>query len=177
MSGVYSLSTTVEINCILPKLSLKIDKEAIHRSFFLKHLRTATSPIKLFKLHILLYVKNWATFHHFFPLQFSKVLYDRPYDTGGAEEATAPSPLFRQAIFFAQNTQRREIKKVPNLYACQAKHMFLRRHTRVPPLILHIYCKICHGLLNTRSNMSHKRPISERPIEKTRISAHTRKWI
>ena len=29
---------------------------------------------------------------------------------GGAEGDIAP-PLFRQAIFFAQNTQRREIKK------------------------------------------------------------------
>ena len=76
MSGVYSLSTTVEITCILPKLSQKIDKEAINRSLFLKHLRTATSAIKLFKLHILLYVKNWATFHHFFHLSFSKVLYE-----------------------------------------------------------------------------------------------------
>ena len=74
MSGVYSLSTTVEITCILPKLFQKIDKEAINRSLFLKHLRTATSAIKLFKLHILLYVKNWATFHHFFHLSFPKVL-------------------------------------------------------------------------------------------------------
>ena len=62
---------------------------------------------------------------------------------GGAEETIAPPPLFRQVIFFAQNTQRREIKKVPNLYECQAKDMFLRGHTRVPPLILHFYCKIC----------------------------------
>ena len=75
MSGVYSLSTTVEITCVL-EISLKIDKEAINRSLFLKHLRTATSAIKLFKLHILLYVKNWATFHHFFHLSFSKVLYE-----------------------------------------------------------------------------------------------------
>ena len=74
-------------------------------------------------------------------LLFVTSLY-RLYDTGGAEGAIA-SPLFRQAIFFAQNTQRREIKKVPNLYECQAKHMFLRRHTRVPPLILHFCCKIC----------------------------------
>ena len=76
MSGVSSLSTTVEITCILPKLSWKIDKEPINRSLFLKHLRVATSAIKLFKLHILLYVKNWATFHHFFHLSFSKVLYE-----------------------------------------------------------------------------------------------------
>ena len=76
MSGVSSLSTTVEITCILPKLSWKIDKEPINRSLFLKHLRAATSAIKLFKLHILLYVKNWATFHHFFHLSFSIVLYE-----------------------------------------------------------------------------------------------------
>ena len=44
-----------------PKIiSRKIDKEAI----------------KLFKLHLLLYVKNWATFHHFFHLSFRKVLYE-----------------------------------------------------------------------------------------------------
>ena len=36
---------------------------------------------------------------------------------------------------------------------------------------------LCHGLLNTRPNTSHKRPISERPIEKISISAHTRKRI
>ena len=42
-----------------PKIiSRKIDKEAI----------------KLFKLHLLLYVKNWPTFHHFFHLSSWKVL-------------------------------------------------------------------------------------------------------
>ena len=50
MSGVYSLSTTVDITFILPKLDLKTDKKAI----------------KLFKLHFWLCVKNGATFHHFF---------------------------------------------------------------------------------------------------------------
>ena len=30
--------------------------------------------IKLFKFHLLLYVKNWPTFHHFFHLSFRKVL-------------------------------------------------------------------------------------------------------
>ena len=45
------------------------------------------------------------------------------------------------------------MKKVPSLYECQTKHMFLRRHTHVPPLILHFCCKICvmayqiHGLI------------------------------
>ena len=75
-----------------------------------------------------------------------------PTILGGAEGDIAP-PLFRQAIFFAQNTQIREVKKVPNLYESQANHMFLRRYTRAPPSILHFCCKICvmayliHGLI------------------------------
>ena len=61
MFGVYSLSTTAEITFILPKLYLKkIDKKAI----------------TLFRLCLLLYVKNWATVHHcFFHLSFPKVLH------------------------------------------------------------------------------------------------------
>ena len=47
MSDVYSLSTMVDI-FVLPKQN--IDKKAI----------------KLFKLHLLLCVENWATIHHFF---------------------------------------------------------------------------------------------------------------
>ena len=62
MSGVYSLSTTVEITFILPKLYLKkINKKAT----------------ELCKLHLLLYMNNWATFHHFFfHLSYPKVLYE-----------------------------------------------------------------------------------------------------
>ena len=63
------------------------------------------------------------------------------------EEAIATPPLFAKQFFFAQNTQRKEIKKVPNLYECQAKYMFLRRHTCVPPLNLHFWCKICVMIL------------------------------
>ena len=61
MFGVYSLSTTAEITFILPKLYLKkIDKKAI----------------TLFRLCLLLYVKNWVTVHHcFFHLSFPKVLH------------------------------------------------------------------------------------------------------
>ena len=48
------------ITFILPKLSWKINKEAI----------------KLFKVHMMRYMKNWRTFHHFFHLSFWKVLYE-----------------------------------------------------------------------------------------------------
>ena len=51
MPGVYSLSTTADITFIFPKLDLK---------------KTDKKAIKLFKLHLLLCVENWATLHHYF---------------------------------------------------------------------------------------------------------------
>ena len=60
MPGVYFLSTTGDITFILPKLDLK---------------KSIKKTIKLFKLYLLHYVENWATFHLFFHLSFPKVLY------------------------------------------------------------------------------------------------------
>ena len=51
MSSVYSLSTTVEITFILLKLYLK---------------KSTKKAMKLFKLHLLLYVKKYVTYHLFF---------------------------------------------------------------------------------------------------------------
>ena len=62
ISGVYSFNHGQNSNYSPKTISWEIDKKAI----------------KLFKLHLLLYVKNCATFHHFFfffHLSFPKVLY------------------------------------------------------------------------------------------------------
>ena len=57
MSAVYSLSTTVEITFVLPKLYLTNRQKAI----------------QLIKLRLLFYVKNRAAFH-LFKLSFPKIL-------------------------------------------------------------------------------------------------------
>ena len=57
MSDVYSLSNTVEINFILPKLDLK---------------KLTKKGIKFFKLRLFIYVKNLETFYHFFSLHPQK---------------------------------------------------------------------------------------------------------
>ena len=60
MSDVYSLSNTVEINFILPKLDLK---------------KLTKKGIKFFKLRLFIYVKNLETFYHFFFTSSPKILY------------------------------------------------------------------------------------------------------
>ena len=57
MSDVYSLSNTVEINFILPKLDLK---------------KLTKKGIKFFILRLFIYVKNLETFYHFFSLHPQK---------------------------------------------------------------------------------------------------------
>ena len=54
---------------------------------------------------------------------------------GGGGYSPSPRPhFFAKQFFFAWKTQRREIKKVPNLYECRAKHTFLRRHVSKGPV-------------------------------------------
>ena len=57
LSVVYSLSTTVDITFILHKLDLQ---------------KSTKKEIKHFKLSLLLYEENWATFQHFFSTYHSQ---------------------------------------------------------------------------------------------------------
>ena len=106
MSGVYSLSTTVDITFILPKLDLKTDKKAI----------------KLFKLHFWLCVKNGATFHHFFffSLIIPKVLY---------KSVLLSIITFRHSLL-TYYTQRYFIKAL--YYLAKTQHSLIERHLSIP---------------------------------------------